>query len=180
MLKKHYITLVLSLPFLLYGQSFEFKTSSDSILIGNYIELSFTAENVDGDFEAPTFENVEIVGGPNTSSSIQIINGDQTSSTTWSYYIKPNEMGEIVLDPAFLVTAEKTYETDPIILNVYPNPDGIIENPKQKMEFSIFDDFDFPFSNPQSNPQMNPPITPELDSAKKEKPKKPTKKLKRI
>lgn len=172
MLKKYYIALVLSFPFLLQGQSFEYKVSSDSILIGNYIELSFIAENVDGNFEAPSFENVQIIGGPNTSNSIQIINGDQSSSTSWSYYIKPNEMGEIVLEPAFLVTDEKTYETDPIILNVYPNPDGIIENPKQKMDFSIFDDFDFPFSSP--------PAHPELDGLKKEKPKKSAKKLKRI
>ena len=172
MLKKYYITFVMSLPIILLGQSFEFKISTDSILIGNYIELSFIAENVDGDFEAPTFDNVEVVGGPNTSNSIQIINGDQSSSTSWSYYIKPNEMGETVLEPAFLVTEDKTYETDPIILNVYPNPDGIIENPRQKMEFSIFDDFAFPFSNPKS--------IPDLDGAKKKDSKKSKRKLKRL
>lgn len=167
MLKHYYFLLIIGFPFLLQGQSFEVEISNDSILIGNYIEVRFIAENVTGKFEAPAFENLEIIGGPNTSNSIEILNGDQSSKTSWSYFIRPSEMGETIIEPAFLVTDEKTFETDPIILNVYPNPDGIIENPKQERDFSIFDNFDFPFRSLPKEP-------------KKEKPKKSKRKLKRI
>ena len=87
------------------GQSLTASVSSDSILIGNYIKLVYTVENIDGDFEAPQLRHLEILSGPNTSSSVQIINGDKTSKTSYSYYIKPTELGTITIPPAYL-TAE--------------------------------------------------------------------------
>lgn len=161
------IILTFSLPFYLKGQSYNVEVSNDSILIGNYIEVRFTAENIDGKFEAPNFNNIDVISGPNMSSSIEILNGDRSSKVTWSYYIQPNELGETILEPSFLVTEDKTYETEPLILNVYPNPEGIIINPKQSRESSFFDTFDFPFRS-----------SPEKD--KKKVPQRSKRKLKRI
>lgn len=154
-------------PFIAYNQSFKASISSDSILLGNYIELSFSAKDIDGTFESPDLSQLIIRSGPNTSQSVQIMNGNSSSSRTWTYMIEPTETGEIVIPPSYLVTTDETYETQPIILNVYPNPEGIITPPKTQSGFSFFDDFDFPFYN--------------KEVPKKEEPKKKSKrKLKRL
>jgi len=138
------ISLLLAAP--VVGQSVELKVSADSILVGNYIKVEFVIENLDGDFEAPEFPNCSILSGPNMSSSIQIINGDKSSSLTYSYYIKPNQLGTTMIPPAFIVDGENTYETLPLELNVYPNPENILEEPKEEnvgsfFEFKSFDPF---------------------------------------
>jgi len=50
---------------------FTVAVSTDSILIGNYFEVTFSIENGDAkNFEAPAFQDFSIVGGPNQSSSL--------------------------------------------------------------------------------------------------------------
>jgi len=151
------------------AQTISHTLSSDSILIGNWIELTYTIENSDGEFQAPTFSSLEIVGGPNTSSSIQIINGDKSSTTRYSYYLKPTELGQTIIAPAYLVDGGETLETIAIELNVYPNPENIITPPEQKNENSIFGFENFsPFDRAPATPT---PPTP---------PKKPKRKYKKI
>lgn len=129
----------------LSAQSFTIDVSSDSILVGNYIEVSFKLENINGQFEAPNFDGFTILSGPNLSSSMQFINGESTSSQTYSYYLRPEEIGLYTIPPAYLDSEGSTIETAPTDINVYPNPNNIIEEPQQKMGQSIFgfDDFDF-------------------------------------
>jgi len=136
---------------ILSSQSFTIEVSSDSILIGNYIEVSFRIENLEGKFEAPSFEGFTILSGPNLSSSMQFINGAASSSKTYSYYIQPKEIGLYTITPAYLDTEGSTLETDPTEINVYPNPNKIIEEPNKKSGHSIFDFDDFPFFNREFN-----------------------------
>ena len=153
-------------PFFIMGQTFDVSVTTDSVLIGNYIELEFSAENLDGEFEGPTLVGFIVIGGPNQSSSIQIINGNSSSRSTWSYYIQPSEEGQIVVPPAYFITEDKTYETDPLEINVYPNPEGLIVKPKS--ENSFFQNF----KSPMFDFEVMPPSA---------KPKKePTKKSKRV
>lgn len=155
MKKGIYVMSLLLVPLFMIGQSFEVSVSSDSILFGNYIELKFTAENIDGKFEAPLLDDFKIISGPNQSSSVQIINSSTTSMRTWSYYIEPRIEGEIIIPPAYLITDEKTHETDIIAINIYPNPEGIIESPKSNNSF--FQNFDFPMFNYEVEPPRTAP-----------------------
>lgn len=145
----------------LAAQNFEVVVSSDSVLLGNYIEVSFKAENLDGKFEAPETMGMDILSGPNTSSSIQIINGDRSSTSSYSYYLKPSDVGSYTIPPAYLITDEKTLETSPIVINVYPNPENIIIEPRMAEDNMFFDFDDFsPFTNPRQPTQPTPPKTP--------------------
>lgn len=145
----------------LSGQSFEVTVSTDSVLLGNYIEVSFKVENLEGSFEAPEITDMEIISGPNTSSSVQIVNGEKSSLLSYSYYIKPNDIGNYTIPPAYLVTDETTLETLPIVINVYPNPENIITNPQMAEDnfFFNFDDWS-PFSRPRTPKTPTPPATP--------------------
>lgn len=164
-------TLMLLISVLVSGQDFQATVSSDSVLLGNYIEVSFIAENMDGEFEAPEFEDMKIVSGPNTSSSIQIINGDRSSKITYSYYVEPMEVGTYSIPPAYYVDGDETRETLPITINVYPNPENIMTSPPSTSQDFFFQFGDMsPFGN-QRTPQSPKPPTP---------PTKPKRKYKKI
>ena len=151
-----------------FTQSFELSVSSDSILLGNYIQIKFTVDNLEGEFEGPEFHDMQVISGPNMSSSIQIINGDKTSKMTYSYHVKPLDIGSYTITPAYLITEEETKETLPFTINVYPNPENIITPPESEMNvFQFgFDDFS-PF---QKKKTPTPPKAPS-------KPKRKYKKL---
>ena len=113
-----------------HGQELDFKVevSTDFILLGNYFEVRFTIENGAGDFEPPSFEGFELVSGPNTSSSFSMIHGQVTQRASYTYIIRPVREGTLYIDPAAFTSGETVMETDPILIQVFPNPAGIIEN----------------------------------------------------
>lgn len=155
-----------------FAQSFGIETSSDSVLVGNYIIVSFTAENLDGQFEPPDFDGMKVISGPNVSNSVQIINGDKSSKATYTYHVQPPDVGRYTISPAYIVDDQSTVETVPLVINVYPNPENIIEQPKPSTN-EFFFNFDrlSPFGN--RDKKDNPPAPPKP-------PKKPKRKYKKI
>ncbi len=153
---------------------FSLSVSSDSILFGNYFELTYTLENAEmANFNPPDFDGFEVVGGPNTSSSMSMINGDVTRSTSYSYYLRPIEEGNYMLPVASVETEEGTLESEALSIQVVPNPDGIIQRPKREQHDLFFDTnpFDHPFFR---SPFEEQPV-PETKPAPKKKKRKITK-----
>ncbi len=131
-----YISFTLfAVPVLAQQQEFKVELSSDSVLLGNYVEVSFIALNIDGDFQVPEFQGMKLVGGPNQSSSMSSINGDVKKQTNYSYFLEPIEVGEYFIPPASLKAETQVWETEPIKLYVLDNPEGIIQNPSQSKQF---------------------------------------------
>lgn len=129
-------------------KSFALEISNDTVLLGNYTIAKFILSNINGDFEAPEFKEFDIVSGPNTMSSFKMINGTSTQESSYTYYLKPQNEGEIFIDPAYLYTENDTLETTPTKVIVFPNPEGKVIEPKQQNQeqfnFSFpQDDFDF-------------------------------------
>lgn len=160
------------------------EVSSDSVLLGNYLEVKFTIENAEvKNFEAPSFDGFNIISGPNQSSSMMINNGEVTQSVSYSYYLEPNDVGSYYIQPAFVDTGGQILESMPIEVNVMDNPDGIIQNSQQKKINDFFsredffggNDFFSDFFNRDRNPlfQEIEPIQPK----KKEKSKKKKRKI---
>lgn len=114
----------------LFAQDVQFKAeiSSDSILMDNYLEVRFTIENAAGDFEAPEFEEFELLFGPNTSSSFTMINGKVSQKASYTFAIRPLHEGTLYIEPAVCTVGDQVLETDPIEIEVYPNPAGIEDN----------------------------------------------------
>lgn len=113
------------------------STSSDTILMGNFFEIKFTAENFDGQFIPPPLDDFEIVGGPNQSSMMSIINGKVSKSASYSYYLKPYREGVFQIKSAKIAGEGQELSTLPIEIVVVPNPDGIIQRPNQPRERSF-------------------------------------------
>lgn len=105
---------------------FRLELSTDSVLWGNKLKVSFTAENApEATFEAPDFPGFQVVAGPMTSTSFSSINGVVKQSSTYTYYLEPLELGIFYIQPAALRLGDKVLETLPTRVLVAPNPDNI-------------------------------------------------------
>ena len=105
--------------------SFEVLIGSDSILDGNYFEVRFTAHNLKGRFVTPDWDEMQVVGGPNQSSSMQMINGSTSQKTSITFFIKAPGVGNWTIPPAYWESEDQTWETSPIDIICLPNPEGI-------------------------------------------------------
>jgi hypothetical protein len=126
------------------GPKFTVEVSSDSILMNNYFTVSFTLENAEGaNFMPPAFDEFEVASGPNTSSSMSIMNGKVSQKVTYTYYLRPRDIGNYFIEPASIESDEGVLETLPREVIVLPNPDGIIQQPKPRTESFNFNSSPF-------------------------------------
>jgi hypothetical protein len=135
--------LLMTSAFAMNAQEIVFKVevSSDSVLLGNTFEVRFTIENAGGDFDAPDFDGFDIVSGPNTSSSFSMVNGNVTQKASYAYRLRPVREGKLYIQPATFKTKNNTLETEPLIVFVHPNPDGVIDHDGFDNQEDAFPDF---------------------------------------
>ncbi len=157
--------------------SFSCSIYQDTLLIGNYMVVEYVAENLSGDYVAPDFTDLNVISGPNMSTSMQFINGKTTQTIRYSYYIKPETTGTYFIPPAYYYNGEESFETEPLEFEVIENPEGIITQPKQKNEGFNSDFFDFSF--PKFNFEYEAPRSDSKPN-KKEKESDSKRKLKKI
>lgn len=114
------------------------EITNDTILLGNVLELSYLAENIQVEFEGPEMQNIPVFAGPHISRTMSIINGKTTSTASYSYQIKPDRIGVISIPPAYFKKEDKIFEFPPFEIVVLPNPENLIQNKYRKKEvFSI-------------------------------------------
>jgi uncharacterized protein (DUF58 family) len=137
---------------------FTVEVSTDSVLWGNRLKVTFTLENASGaQFEAPAFPDFHIVAGPNMSSNFSFINGVSSQSVSYSYYLEPKEIGVFYIQPAAIDAGDQVLETLPVKIMVAPNPDNIRQDtePKENSRFRFrWDDFEIP--SPRTEPAPAP------------------------
>lgn len=105
------------------------EISSDTILMGNYVQLKYTIENAQGKFEMPELDGMRVVSGPNTSTSMSMINGKVTQSASYAVFLEPIDVGTSTVGPVYIETEQGTLETQPISIVVADNPDGLQMSP---------------------------------------------------
>jgi hypothetical protein len=113
---------------------FSVEINRDSVLMGNYFKVTFLLEDGKGvNFQVPEFKDFEVVGGPNQSSSFSMVNGDVSQKMSYSFFLKPKMEGSFFIEPASIEVDGAVLETLPLEVNVYPNPDGIIQKEEERM-----------------------------------------------
>lgn len=105
------------------------EISSDTILIGNYIQLKYTIENASGNFEMPELEGLLLISGPNTSSSMSMVNGAVSQKASYTVFLQPVDIGNHQIGPAYIETESGVLESQPINITAIDNPDGIQQSP---------------------------------------------------
>jgi len=119
------LTKHISILFLLLATSiasaqvkFEAKVSKTKLGINERLRIDFEM-NQDGDnFVPPSFENFDVVGGPNTSVSNSWRNGKRSYQKTYSYFLAPKSRGKFTIKQATIEIEGETYKTFPITVNV--------------------------------------------------------------
>jgi hypothetical protein len=108
--------------------SFTLELSSDTVLIGNTISISYNIENLEGEFVAPDLEDFRIVAGPNVSSQYSSFNGRVTQRSSHTYYLMPKDIGISTIGEAKILTGMEEIGLDAIRITVLDNPHGLEES----------------------------------------------------
>lgn len=146
-MKKQFIflftTLFLCKTLSAQGVEFTVNLSNDTVLLGNYIEVEYTISNGDGKFIPPLFAGLQLIAGPNKSSSYSVINGVVSQSASYTYYFSTDETGNYIIPPAELEIGGKIIKSTPVKIYVAPNPDNIRQRPRNDFD----DNEDLPRNN---------------------------------
>ncbi len=93
----------------------KFETVLSKVKLGQNERLRVSFEmNKDGDFfEAPSFENFEVLMGPSQSISSSFINGKRSFSKSYTYVLRPKKQGQLIIDSASITIDNTVYNTEP-------------------------------------------------------------------
>jgi len=116
-----------------YGQRFVAFANKNEVGIGDVFQISFRLEDAKSqDIDYPSFEDFDVVGGPNTSQSMQIINGQVSQSMTYSFYLRAQTLGEFTIGQASANVDGEQFTTDPIKIKVVQSSsNSSSQNPSQ-------------------------------------------------
>jgi hypothetical protein len=97
--------------------------STDSLLLGNTLEIIYSVENGQVQFEGPDMKGLPLYAGPQISRSMSIINGKTSSVASYSYLLRPQAIGVLTIPPAYFIEGKKIIEIPPFEILVLPNPE---------------------------------------------------------
>lgn len=138
---------------------FQLKTqvSSQFIGINQVIEVRFAMNDDGDDFKRPSFENFDILGGPNPSIRYVSINGRNSMEKSFSFFVQPKKKGNLVIGSASATFEGKQYKSQQVTIKV---GDAVQEQPRQQQRrrdpFAAFFEEEEDFYNRQRQQQQLP------------------------
>lgn len=77
------------------------EVSSDTIGLGEMVQVTYTIENGDGKFVMPDMKGLPVVSGPNSSSSFLYQDGKMTSNQSYSFALMATKEGKITIPKTY-------------------------------------------------------------------------------
>ncbi|MGJ8591656.1 MAG: BatD family protein [Aquaticitalea sp.] len=97
---------------------FEAKLSKNKLGVNERLRVDFEM-NKDGDnFNPPSFENFQVIGGPNQSVSQSWVNGVRSFAKTYSYFLAPKNTGRFTIGQASIEIDGEIYKTSAVTVNI--------------------------------------------------------------
>ena len=157
-MKKFVIAIVLVACNSLFAQvQFETKVSKTSLGLNEKLRVDFVM-NMDGDnFTQPPFEGFKIIAGPSQQVSQSWINGKSSFEKIYSYYLLPNQKGNLIIRQATIEYNGQIYKTSPIKITVN-NAVQEARDPNDT-QISANDNLYLVADISKTNPYVNEPIT---------------------
>jgi hypothetical protein len=156
-MKKFLFLILLSFQGLLAQVHFEARVSKTTLGLNERLRIDFIM-NIDGDnFNQPSFDGFRIIAGPSQQVSQSWVNGRSSFEKIYSYFLLPNQKGNLVIKQAAIEYNGQIYKTAPIKINVT----AAIEEPKDPNDASISanDNIYLVADISKTNPYINEPIT---------------------
>ncbi len=100
---------------------FTATASRTSVQVGENIEVTFTFSGVSTGVPTPQptdFSNLDLVGGPSTSTQTSIVNGQVSSQKSFTYYFRAKAPGQATIGPVQASIRGRNYTTSPIQIAV--------------------------------------------------------------
>jgi hypothetical protein len=156
-MKRYLILILCSFQGLLAQVQFDAKVSKTTLGLNERLRVDF-AMNIDGDnFNQPSFEGFRVIAGPSQQVSQSWVNGRSSFEKVYSYYLVPNQKGNLTIKQATIEYNGQVYKTDPVKINVT----AAVEQPRDPNDTSIsVDDNLYLIADiSKTNPYVNEPIT---------------------
>ena len=81
-------------------KSITVEVSSDSVEVGDIIELKYSLQNIEEKFSLPDLSDFEVISGPSVATSMSIINGVKSQKASYTLYIQFENEGNFTI-PGF-------------------------------------------------------------------------------
>ena len=157
-MKRIVIILFLITQSLLAQVQFEAKVSKTSLGLNERLRVDFVM-NMDGDnFNQPSFDGFRIIAGPSQQVSQSWINGKSSFEKIYSYYLLPQQKGNLIIKQATIEYNGQVYKTSPIKIQV-TNAVQEARDPNDVAQISADDNIYLVADISKSNPYINEPIT---------------------
>ncbi|OYX85294.1 MAG: BatD protein, partial [Flavobacteriales bacterium 32-34-25] len=125
-MKRYLILLLLSFHGLWAQVQFETKVSKNTLGLNERLRVDFVM-NIDGDnFDEPSFDGFRVIAGPSQQVSQSWINGKSSFEKIYSYYLIPNQKGNLIIKQATIEYNGQVYKTSPVRVHVT----AAVEQPK--------------------------------------------------
>lgn len=157
MKKYMFFLLLVGLTSLQAQVQFETKLSKTSVALNERLKVDFVM-NVNGDhFVPPTFDGFKVVAGPSQQISQSWVNGKSSFNKIYTYYLLPNQRGNLTIRQASMEHEGQVYKTTPVTVNVT----AAVEQPRDPNDttISVSDALHLVAEVSKSNPYINEPIT---------------------
>lgn len=158
-MKKFIIAIFLIVSnFLLAQVQFEAKVSKTKLGLNERLRIDFVM-NMDGDnFTQPSFEGFRIIAGPSQQVSQSWVNGKSSFEKVYSYYLLPQQKGNLIIKQAAIEYNGQIYKTSPIKITV-TNAVQEERDPNDVTQISADDNIHLVADISKTNPYINEPIT---------------------
>lgn len=107
---------------ILFAQQFRVSTDKTTVEQNErfqiYYEFDATDLNAIKSFRPPSFKGLNVISGPNQSTSMQIINGQMSASITFSFILYGQNVGTFTIGPATIIYQGKEYSSGSLTINV--------------------------------------------------------------
>ncbi len=89
-------------------------------------EISFVLENGKGTKVGfPDFKNLEVLAGPSVSNQYANINGKESHTTTYSFHLRADQPGVVIIGEASIVVNGKSLKTRPATIQIIKQEEGL-------------------------------------------------------
>ncbi len=157
-MKRYAFLLLLTFQGLLAQVQFEARVSKTTLGLNERLRVDFSM-NGDGDnFSPPAFEGFRVVGGPSQQVSQSWINGRSSFQKSYSYFLLPQQKGNIVIKQATVEINGQIYKTNPVRITV-TNAVELPKDPYNAPQISADDALHLVAEVSKANPYLNEPIT---------------------
>ena len=105
----------------LTAQQMRFYADADAqkIVKNGYVQVEFILENGNGNnFSPPSFEDWQVISGPNRASSMRIVNGRVSQKISYQYTLRPKRLGNLVVGGASIRVGTEKLSTAPLKVTV--------------------------------------------------------------